>query len=373
MATVDLIGVNQFYHDHQVLHDIHLRVEKGEFVAVVGPSGSGKSTLLRLVAGLEPLSSGQILINNQCVNQTPPAARDIAMVFQNYALYPHMTVYDNMAYGLKMRRVKKNEIERRVKEVAQLLQLGNYLQRLPLSLSGGQRQRVAMGRAIVRSPAVFLFDEPLSNLDAKLRAEMRHEIKKLHQQLNTTCIYVTHDQTEAMTMADRIVVLNHGRVEQIGTPRTLYQNPASLFVASFMGHYPMNFFQASIDVNKDIVMSSLAGPWARPTLRPPVSSEMPVVVGIRPEHIFVSDKPEPLSIPVTVAFMDDLGADKLIQGVTDCGKINMLVRIPGDQDIKNNRLSLHLELDKAHVFCEQTGARIGGWNEEEKKSRLETR
>ena len=218
--------------DQLILDKINLSIDKGEFVAVVGPSGCGKSTLLRLVAGLDLVSSGSILINNQCVNKIPAAQRDMAMVFQNYALYPHMTVFDNMAYGITMRGMKAAFIRQKVEEVANLLQLTDYLQRKPQALSGGQRQRVAMGRAIVRSPAVFLFDEPLSNLDAKLRAEMRYEIKKLHQQLNTTCLYVTHDQTEAMTMASRVLVLNKGRVEQVGSPQK-YINNRLLFVAGF--------------------------------------------------------------------------------------------------------------------------------------------
>lgn len=212
-------------------------------MVIVGPSGCGKTTLLRLIAGLEEISSGSILINNQCVNKIPAAKRDMAMVFQNYALYPPMTVFENMAYGLKMRRYKKEDIKNRVNAAAQMLRLTPYLERKPQALSGGQKQRVAMGRAIVRSPAVFLFDEPLSNLDANLRTEMRHEIRRLHQQLNTTSLYVTHDQTEAMTMAERVIVLNQGIVEQIGTPQELYQSPATLFVAGFTGQYPLNVFR----------------------------------------------------------------------------------------------------------------------------------
>lgn len=226
-------------------------------MVIVGPSGCGKTTLLRLIAGLEEISSGSILINNQCVNKIPAAKRDMAMVFQNYALYPHMTVFENMAYGLKMRRYKKEDIKNRVNAAAQMLRLTPYLERKPQALSGGQKQRVAMGRAIVRSPAVFLFDEPLSNLDANLRTEMRHEIRRLHQQLNTTSLYVTHDQTEAMTMAERVIVLNQGIVEQIGTPQELYQSPATLFVAGFTGQYPLNVFSGIFDKSSNRVQTSL--------------------------------------------------------------------------------------------------------------------
>lgn len=224
MATVSLIEVSKNVGPTTILNNINVSIKKGEFMVIVGPSGCGKTTLLRLIAGLDDISSGSILINNQCVNEIPAAKRDMAMVFQNYALYPHMTVFENMAYGLKMRRFKKEDIKQRVHEAAQLLQLTPYLERKPQALSGGQKQRVSMGRAMVRSPAVFLFDEPLSNLDAKLRTEMRHEIRRLHQQLNTTSLYVTHDQTEAMTMAERVMVLNQGLVEQIGTPRNCIKN-----------------------------------------------------------------------------------------------------------------------------------------------------
>ena len=241
MAAVDLIDVNKQIGQQNILQQIDLAIETGEFIVVVGPSGCGKSTLLRLVAGLEELTSGQILINRQSVNKTPPAQRDIAMVFQNYALYPHMSVYQNMAYGLRMRRYAPADIDSKVKHAAEMLRLTPYLERKPAALSGGQRQRVAMGRAMVRQPALFLFDEPLSNLDAKLRNEMRYEIKKLHQKLQTTSLYVTHDQTEAMTMADRVAILNQGKIEQIDRPQVIYDKPATAFVAGFTGPYPINF------------------------------------------------------------------------------------------------------------------------------------
>ena len=362
MATVNLVEVSKVHGQQLILDKISLSIDKGEFVAVVGPSGCGKSTLLRLVAGLDLVSSGSILINNQCVNKIPAAQRDMAMVFQNYALYPHMTVFDNMAYGLKMRGMKAAFICQKVKEVANLLQLTDYLQRKPQALSGGQRQRVAMGRAIVRSPAVFLFDEPLSNLDAKLRAEMRYEIKKLHQQLNTTCLYVTHDQTEAMTMASRILVLNKGRVEQIGSPQNLYQQPASLFVAGFTGHYPINFLAAKIDLVSQKIMTDIGFELPLPSLSksPPCGAE--VILGIRPEHLRVVSKSEQTGILTRVEFVDDMGADKLIQVISQCGKARFAVRTSADTEIIDNQLALELVINKANLFDKNTGLRLGGWN-----------
>src|SRR5687767_15124378 len=244
MAAVDLVDVRKAYGEHEVIHGVSIGIANGEFVALVGPSGCGKSTLLRMIAGLEPVSQGRIHIGGRDVTELDPKDRDIAMVFQNYALYPHMTVAANMGFSLEHRGRPKAEIAERVAWAAGILGLAPLLQRYPRQLSGGQRQRVAMGRAIVRDPQVFLFDEPLSNLDAKLRVQMRWEIKQLHQRLKTTCIYVTHDQVEAMTMADRIVVMNHGNIEQIGAPLDVYDNPANLFVAGFIGSPAMNFLPA---------------------------------------------------------------------------------------------------------------------------------
>ncbi len=358
-----MISVSKSYDSNRILHNVDINIEKGEFVAVVGPSGCGKSTLLRLVAGLDSVCTGSILINNKCVNKTPPASRDMAMVFQTYALYPHMTVYDNMAYGLKMRGMKKNIINQKVSSVAKMLQLEEYLHRKPIMLSGGQRQRVAMGRAIVRSPAVFLFDEPLSNLDAKLRTEMRHEIKKLHQELNTTCLYVTHDQTEAMTLADRVVVLNKGQVEQIGAPRELYQYPATLFVASFIGHYSMNFLPAKIDLKQQVVITSTGNTLPLPSLKYQAACGDSVIVGIRPEHLNVTDQLGFNCILGNVEFVDDMGADKLIQMNTTYGNMRLSVRVSGDKQLNGHELLVEMELGKASLFCEKTGKRLGGWGE----------
>jgi multiple sugar transport system ATP-binding protein len=246
MASIEIRDVDKAYGATQVLHDVNLQVADGEFLVLVGPSGCGKSTLLRLIAGLEEVSAGDIVIGGRVVNDLPPKDRDIAMVFQNYALYPHMTVAENMAFSLRMRKQAKAEAARKVTAAAETLDLAAFLDRFPRQLSGGQRQRVAMGRAIVRDPQVFLFDEPLSNLDAKLRVQMRVEIKSLHQRIHATSIYVTHDQIEAMTMADRIVVLQEGRVEQIGTPLELYDHPANLFVAGFIGSPAMNFIRGRL-------------------------------------------------------------------------------------------------------------------------------
>ena len=345
MATVHMHAVSKFYDAHCVLKDINLQVENGEFVAIVGQSGSGKSTLLRMVAGLDTVSSGSILINDQCVNTIPAASRDTAMVFQHYALYPHMSAYDNMAYGLKLRGIKKAEIASRVNAVAQMLQLGDYLDRKPSQLSGGQCQRVAMGRAIIRKPAVCLFDEPLSHLDAKLRTEMRHEIKKLHQQLKMTCLYVTHDQTEAMILADRVVVLNKGLVEQIGTPRELYEYPATLFVASFIGLYPMNFLPAT-----------MVG------LRKMLTSES-TTVAIRPEHMSLSKEAGAERIPVFIEFVDDMGSDKLIQVRTETDGIALTIRVQGDTPKQEGKLFACLDWSKTHFFCKKTGQRLGGLHE----------
>ncbi|CDZ79064.1 sn-glycerol-3-phosphate import ATP-binding protein UgpC [Legionella massiliensis] len=363
MATVNLIEVNKYYGQHLILNNINLTIEPGEFVAVVGPSGCGKSTLLRLVAGLDSVSDGSILINNQCVNKIPAAKRDMAMVFQSYALYPHMTVFENMAYGLKMRGMKTNLIRQKVNEVASLLQLTDYLARKPLALSGGQRQRVAMGRAIVRSPAVFLFDEPLSNLDAKLRSEMRQEIKKLHQQLNTTSLYVTHDQTEAMTMASRVLVLNEGQVEQIGTPQNLYQQPASLFVAGFTGHYPINFLAAKIDFERQVVGTGFGIELPLPVMADSVSRDEEVILAIRPEHFQVSSTKQKGYIAVKVEFIEDMGADKLIQVRSLSANAKLTIRVPADIEIVDNQLALKLLVSKANLFHQKTGLRLGGWHD----------
>lgn len=358
MATVELVSVSKYRDAHIILDHVDLKIERGEFVAVVGPSGSGKSTLLRAVAGLETISEGSILINDLCVNQIAPAKRNMAMVFQNYALYPHMTVYANMAYGLKMRGMKKDKIQARVLEVAELLQLTAYLYRKPTALSGGQRQRVAMGRAMVRSPAVFLFDEPLSNLDAKLRTEMRHEIKKLHRQFNTTCLYVTHDQVEAMTLADRVVILNHGRIEQVGTPYELYNHPKSIFVASFIGHYPMNFIEGKLNEQTKSIDTVLGISMPVPG-NTGLADQSSIMIGVRPEHIQLNSVQSPATFQAKIEFIDDMGADKLLQINTVIGQQTLSIRIQNSTPQPEETLSLAIDWQKANLFCKHTGLSLG--------------
>jgi multiple sugar transport system ATP-binding protein len=302
MAGVSVRAVRKAYGTTAVIHGVDVEIADGEFVVLVGPSGCGKSTLLRMIAGLEEITGGEIAIGTRVVNHLPPKERDVAMVFQNYALYPHMTVRDNMAFSLTLRKADKAEIDKRVKRAAEILNLEPYLERYPKQLSGGQRQRVAMGRAIVRDPQVFLFDEPLSNLDAKLRVAMRTEIKALHQRLKTTTVYVTHDQIEAMTMADRIVVMHDGIVEQIGTPLELYDNPANLFVAGFIGSPAMNFLSARASGG------TIELPGGMKVPAPKGAGE--VKVGIRPEHLDLATGGA--GLPATVKVVEPTGAETLV-------------------------------------------------------------
>jgi len=366
MATVNIQSVSKTYDAKQaVLSDINLSIQKGEFLAIVGPSGCGKSTLLRLIAGLEKISSGSILINEQCVNTIKPSERDMAMVFQNYALYPHMTVFNNMAYGLKMRKIPALEIKRRVEETANMLKITEYLQRKPSDLSGGQRQRVAMGRAIVRAPAVYLFDEPLSNLDASLRTSMRHEIKKLHRKLQITSIYVTHDQTEAMTLADRIVILNKGKIEQVGTPYALYHAPVSRFVAGFTGHYPVNFISATIRLKKEKIETNLGIELPLPTFDCNVEEGQSVLIGIRAEHLFLAKPGALLGFTIAIDFIDALGADKLIHGYSSAGE-ELVARIAEEELIDEQQIKVTFSLNNALLFSTDTEQRIGRWNDAKK-------
>lgn len=357
MATVSLKKVSKAYDKVSVLESIDLDIDKGDFTVVVGPSGCGKSSLLRMVAGLESVSSGKILINNKCVNETPPAKRDIAMVFQNYALYPHMNVFDNMAYGLKMRRMDKSLIRAEVTQVAKTLQLTELLMRKPAELSGGQRQRVAMGRAIVRHPAVFLFDEPLSNLDAKLRTEMRLEIKKLQRKLAITSLYVTHDQTEAMTMADKIVVLNKGTIEQSASPDVIYHKPQSIFVAGFMGASMINFIDGIANSNGHIIETEVGFKITSPVKLQPNQT---VVLGIRPEHIICVQDVAQSRFSVCIDCVEVLGADKMIYGATIKGQQKISLRIGYDDAVtSDNILPLNFDESKVSIFDKQTQQRLG--------------
>ncbi len=337
------------YGDTEVLHHIEGDINDGEFIVIVGPSGCGKSTLLRMVAGLETVTSGEISIGDKVVNKLEPADRDIAMVFQNYALYPHMSVRENMAYGLKIRKIAKAEIDRRVREAADILEIGQYLDRKPRQLSGGQRQRVAMGRAIVRNPQVFLFDEPLSNLDAKLRVQMRLEIRKLQQRLGVTSIYVTHDQVEAMTLGDRLMVLNGGYVEQFGTPIELYDRPATLFVAGFIGSPSMNFLPAEA---KDGTLTLGNGA----TVSGGGHSTGAVTLGIRPEHL-MHDENGPIGI--SVQMFEQLGANTLLHGVLEGTDTEIVASMPGHVSTgEGSVMRFSAEASVLHVFDAASGKRI---------------
>src|SRR6184192_2207951 len=318
MANVVMRGLHKKYDEVHAVIDVNLEIRDKEFVVLVGPSGCGKTTTLRMVAGLESITSGRILIDDKVINHLPPMDRDIAMVFQNYALYPHMSVYDNMAFGLKMRKFDKAEIQKRVREAAEILGIHDYLHRKPRQLSGGQRQRVALGRAIVRHPQVFLFDEPLSNLDAKLRVQMRVELKKLHERLGTTAIYVTHDQVEAMTLGDRVVVMRDGRVQQVGDPLELYNQPANRFVAGFIGSPAMNFASVRIAAENGGLWAT--GDGIRLKIPAAMSNRLgaqtgkAVTFGIRPEDLRVANGSDPaeMSIEAVVEVIERLGSEILL-------------------------------------------------------------
>ncbi len=360
MARVNLENVKKTYpNGFKAIHGVDVDVAEGEFIVLVGPSGCGKSTLLRMVAGLETVTEGTITIGDRQVNDLEPADRDIAMVFQNYALYPHMNVYANMAYGLKIRGLPKNEIDARVKKAAGILELTDeQLERKPRQLSGGQRQRVAMGRAIVREPSVFLFDEPLSNLDAKLRVQMRIEIKKLQERLGITSIYVTHDQVEAMTLGHRLMVLNAGIVEQLGTPIELYERPASMFVAGFIGSPAMNFAKARITNDGSAVEVSGGD---RLNLDGALAAEAgrDVVLGIRPEHLELAEDGEGTA-HLTVSLVEQLGADTLIHGHFGSDQTDLTIRIGGTRALSAGEiLPLRVEPRHLHLFDRQTEKRLG--------------
>jgi multiple sugar transport system ATP-binding protein len=351
MSEIELKHVGKRYGEVTVLKDISLEMADGEFVVLVGPSGCGKSTLLRMIAGLEDITSGEITIGGKVVNNMPAKERDIAMVFQSYALYPHMKVADNMSFSLRLAGTPKSEIRERVAEAAEILGLESLLDRLPRELSGGQRQRVAMGRAIVRNPRAFLFDEPLSNLDAKLRVKMRGEIKRLHQRLGKTMIYVTHDQTEAMTMADKIVVLNGGRIEQAGAPLELYNNPANLFVAGFIGSPEMNLFDAQYEGGAEVrVKGGQAMPLGQAL---DITPGTEIVYGVRPQHIGLGST----GVPGEVLVVEPTGdAQEVLAKIGD-EDISVVVR---DHKLLSPGETIHLVIDpdKLFVFDKTTGLRL---------------
>lgn len=363
MASVELKGVKKIYdNDVEAVKSASLSVKDTEFIVLVGPSGCGKSTLLRMIAGLEDITEGTIEINNKLVNNVSPKDRNIAMVFQNYALYPHMTVKENMSFGLKLRKMPRREIELRVQNGAEILNINDYLDRKPRALSGGQRQRVAVGRAIVRQPDVFLFDEPLSNLDAKLRVQMRIEITKLHQQLNATMIYVTHDQVEAMTMGDRIVVMNNGIIQQVDTPLNIYNNPVNLFVASFIGSPAMNFVKGKFsDTNEFTFISenfSLDLSAKRfEDLRGFTGKE--TTLGVRPEHLSLNSESTEKTdlIPCTVEVIEPMGNE--IIAYFKSANDTITVRCNANSKlILNELVLLNVDLDHIHLFDQDSGNTI---------------
>jgi multiple sugar transport system ATP-binding protein len=363
MAEVSLRNVVKRFDNVEAVRSINLVIPDNEFVVLVGPSGCGKSTTLRMIAGLEEITSGDICIGGEVVNDRPPKDRDIAMVFQNYALYPHMSVYENMSFGLKLRKFPKEEIRKRVDHAARILDITELLDRKPKALSGGQRQRVAMGRAIVRNPKVFLFDEPLSNLDAKLRVQMRTEIKRVHQLVKTTTVYVTHDQIEAMTLADRVVVMNNGRIEQIATPQELYHHPKTLFVAGFMGSPAMNFMRCRLEQN---------GVGLRVRISDKVSLPVPaaqsgrfqrltgkeLIFGLRPEHITEprrSDRDQNCEFAAILDVVEPMGMETMVFFTVDgqeiCGRVD-----PGAVAGPGEPMRLYASMDHMHLIDPQTGA-----------------
>jgi multiple sugar transport system ATP-binding protein len=353
MASVAIRDVRKAFGATAVIHGVDISIRDGEFVVLVGPSGCGKSTLLRMIAGLENITGGEIRIGDRVVNRLPPKERDVAMVFQNYALYPHMTVADNMAFSMKLRGAPKSEIDERVNRAAAILGLSQLLERYPRQLSGGQRQRVAMGRAIVRDPQVFLFDEPLSNLDAKLRVQMRTEIKELHQRLKTTTIYVTHDQIEAMTMADKIVVMHDGHVEQIGAPLELYDRPDNLFVAGFIGSPAMNMIKGRISLNGKASFDAPAGVKFSLSTAPAGSNGRPTIYGVRPEHFSLSDD----GVDAVVQVVEPTGSE--LQVVAKVGENEIIAVFRERHQLKpGDKIRLKPDPRLIHLFDEATGKRL---------------
>src|SRR6516162_3928619 len=365
MAEVALHNVTKRYDEVDAVRGINLQIPDKEFVVLVGPSGCGKSTTLRMIAGLEEVTAGDIVIGGDIVNDVPPKDRDIAMVFQNYALYPHMTVFENMSFGLRLRRIPKPEIRARVEQAARILDITDLLQRRPKQLSGGQRQRVAMGRAIVRNPKVFLFDEPLSNLDAKLRVQMRTEIKRVHQKVKTTTVYVTHDQVEAMTLADRVVVMNQGRIEQIGTPHELYHHPRTRFVAGFIGSPAMNFIPCRLEQAGSGLRARVSDTIALPVpsdrearYRSVASKEM--VLGLRPEHVTEprhNGRADGCDFDVTLDVVEPMGMETMvfltINGAEFCGRVE-----PTSAGDAGSKMRLHANVAHMHLIDPANGAVI---------------
>ena len=363
MSDIRLSKVSKSFGSLEVVHSIDLQIAAHEFVVLVGPSGCGKSTTLRMIAGLEEISGGELQIGDRVVNDIAPKDRDVAMVFQNYALYPHLSVSENIAFGLNIRRVKKDKIREQVGEVAKILELTDLLDRKPSELSGGQRQRVAMGRAIVRDPAVFLFDEPLSNLDAKLRLQMRAEIKLLHKRLNATSVYVTHDQVEAMTLADRIVVMQDGRIEQIGKPMDLFRNPASLFVAGFIGSPPMNQLPGTMDLSGSSPLMVTAEGISIPVRLSDmtgIANGTDIVIGVRPEHVHLEqdEQNQRTEIPCDLDLVEPLGSEALLHARVSGIPFIVKVETNGEIDHLSSVTSLFIDANDVHSFHSETGVAL---------------
>ena len=355
MASIDLRGVHKLYGKTQAVRGVDLSVEDGEFVVILGPSGCGKSTLLRMIAGLEDISSGEIAIDGQVVNDVEPARRGCAMVFQNYALYPHMTVEQNIGYALKVAGVSRQERAQRVGRIAATLGLEDLLKRKPSQLSGGQRQRVAMGRAMVRSPGIFLFDEPLSNLDAKLRIQMRLEIKRLHRELRTTSVFVTHDQVEAMTLADKIIVMNEGLIEQSGTPSEVFRRPQSRFVANFLGSPPMNFLPAVLDGNGRVRLAGDLVPWPRLVWDLPEGTRLDIA--FRPAACQIAPDSAPSGfLPFSAEMVEDIGTELHLHG-TSAGT-SIAITLPVATEIPTGRFGIAVPGEAVHAFLAQDGRRV---------------
>ena len=342
MAFLKFVDIDKSFGENNVISKFNLEVEKGKFIVLLGPSGCGKSTLLRMIAGLEKIDNGKILLENNLLNDLLPSKRQIAMVFQSYALYPHMNVFQNISFGLKSEKISKNDIKDKVIEAAKILKIEELLERRPKELSGGQRQRVAIGRAITRNPKLFLFDEPLSNLDAALRSEMRVEISKLHKKLKSNIVYVTHDQIEAMTLADKIVIMNKGKIEQFGSPDEIYDNPNNVFVAEFIGNPKMNIFKIKIE---DIINRNTFKLFNKEIKFENVIFEKEFYVGIRPEHISLESKSE-FAVDINVELIENLGSEKIIYSHLN----NTEIRIKSAQNIKDKNITIYFQKNKLYLF-----------------------
>jgi len=349
MSKIEFRNINKSFGENKVINNFNININSGEFVVLVGPSGCGKSTLLRMVSGLETIDQGEILLNDKILNDLIPSKREIAMVFQSYALYPHMNVYENMSFGLKMENKNKNQIDKKVKEAAKMLQIEDLLERKPRELSGGQKQRVAIGRAITRNPKIFLFDEPLSNLDAALRSEMRVEISKLHKKINTNMIYVTHDQVEAMTLADRIVILNKGNIEQFSTPNEVYSDPNNVFVAEFIGTPKMNI----IKLDKKYIKSNIINFFDNQIHLDGYDIKDEVFLGIRPEHIDINDNNNNIKLDIKVDLIENLGSEKIIYASIK----NQEIRIKTSEKSIKNLKKISFSQDNIYFF-DKNGNRL---------------